>query len=460
VPTRDPKKALTLDAALFRARITAFPERTDEVRIGGVGLEPEFFPIFRDAAGRPDGRVPLKGLDGIGVLETVDGMVAAETVLGTRRGGPIGPWEYPLLGGGRLTFEPGGQVEHSTAVYPSVSSSLEDVDRVVGLLRAGFRTRGAALAAAGMDVWHDVASVPQQLPFGRYVAQAAYYDTRGTWGRVMMRHTASLQINLDLGPEGVWQERWLVANLVSPLITASFACSPSPDALSTRAVAWQELDSTRSGFPAALVDGSSDDPRLHWSAAAMAADVMLFRLGGGRWEPGEAGFGFERWIREGHPDHGWPTVEDLDYHLTTLFLEVRPRGFLELRAGEAVPDCWRAAQVVLLSSLLYDDRARTDVLAALSGHRARLPELWKSAARRGVRDDELRALALTVWEQSLRGAERLGNEYIGACGLDCARRFLDEFTARGRTPADRLRELNEEDPALALAWAAGEDDPR
>ena len=179
MPTHDPKRALTLDAALYRAGMSAFPERSEAPRIGGVGLEPEFFPIFRDAAGRPTGRVPLKGLDGYGVLETVDGMAATAPVLGPRRGGPVGPWEYPLSDGGRLTFEPGAQVEHSTAVYTTVSSSLEDVSRVVELLRAAFRPHGAVLAAAGMDVWHDVASVPQQLPFGRYMAQAAYYDKRG-----------------------------------------------------------------------------------------------------------------------------------------------------------------------------------------------------------------------------------------------------------------------------------------
>jgi glutamate--cysteine ligase len=357
-----------------------------------------------------------------------------------------------------LTFEPGGQVEHSTTVFPTARAALEGSRSVLAQLRRAFAAHEVVLAAAGIDLWHDVGDVPQQLPFGRYTAQAAYYDRRGTAGRIMMRHTASVQVNLDLGPDGVWQERWLAANLISPLITASFACSPGDGWASSRARAWQELDPSRSGFPPALVDGSTDDPRGQWAEAALSADVMLFRGRDGRWDPGTPGFSFGRWIEEGHPLHGWPTRDDLDYHLTTLFFEVRPRGFLELRAGEQLPDCWRAAQVVLVSSALYDDATRRGLVERMAPHHGRLPELWRRAAQHGVADAELHELAVATWHDAVRGAERLPGEWVGAAGLACARRFLDELTGRGLMPADHLRELHADNPARSLAWAASEAD--
>jgi glutamate--cysteine ligase len=454
MPTEDRRQALTAECARERAGELAFPKEPSGDRLGAVGLEPEFFPIYLGVDERPVGRLPLLAVDGSGVLDVVDRLATAAPLIGSRQGGPVGPWEYPIVDGGRLTFEPGAQVEHSTAVYPSIRQALDGVRSVVGLLRTAFADRKAVLAAAGLDIWHEPDTVPQQLPFGRYTAQAAYYDSRGPWGGVMMRHTASLQLNLDLGPEGVWQQRWLLANLISPLISASFACSPSEDAVCTRALAWQQLDPSRSGFPQLLVDGPGTDPRDEWATAAFAADVMLFRLGGGRWEPGSAGFSFERWLQEGHPDWGWPTIDDFDYHLTTLFFDVRPRGFLELRAGEAVPDCWRAAQVVLATALLYDDRAREAALLLLEEQRPRLPELWRRAALQGVRDPELRELACAVWEEALRAAERLPDGYIGDKDAACARDFLDRFTFAGRMPADELQELDAEDPARSLAWAA------
>jgi len=454
MPTDDKRRAVSEDEARSRAGLTAFPETESHPKQDRIGLEPEFFPIYHDADGRPTGRVPLQDPYTPGVLDVIDTLACDQGEISSRRGGPVGPWEYLLSDGGRITFEPGGQVEHSTGVYPNVAVAVEDVQRVLGCLRTAFEPHHTVLASAGMDIWHDVQSVPQQLPFGRYTAQAAYYDRRGPWGRIMMRHTASLQINLDLGGEGRWRERWLASNLISPLITASFACSPGEGGVSTRAKAWQRLDPTRSGFPATLVDGSDDDPRAQWSKAAMAADVMLFRSADGQWHPGEPGFNLKRWIHDGHPEHGWPTVEDHDYHLTTLFFEVRPRGFIELRSGEQMPDCLRAAQVVLVVAAMYDDQARTTILDLLAGRRADLPALWDRAASVGVGDDEIRDLSVNVWDAALDGVERMGRENFGGCGVDCARRFVTEYTMCGRTPADSLRELQTEDPARALAWAS------
>ena len=454
MPTRDPRYGVSRDQAWNRAGLRAFPDPVSGGRAGGVGLEPEYFPILVGPRNEPRGRMPLRSDDGQGVLDVICEIARREPDIGAHGDGTLGPWEYHLGQSGRLTFEPGGQVEHSTAVYAGPSTAVTDVSRVLALLREGFSRHGAVLAAVGLDLWHDVATVAQQLPFGRYQAQAAYYERRGTLGQIMMRHTASLQINLDLGPEGVWQERWLAANLLSPLITASFACSPSATASSARARVWQQMDPTRSGFPERLTAGSGDDPRAEWAAAALAADVMLFRLPGNRWDPGTPGFTFERWLSEGHPEYGWPTVEDLDYHLTTLFFEVRPRGFLELRAGEAVPDRLRAAQVVLITSALYDDRARAKVIEVLGGHRPSLPELWRRGATAGMGDGVLCELAGLVWEEAVRGAERLGDRCVGPDDLDVVRWFLEQYTARCRTPADTLRSLHTENPARSLAWAA------
>jgi glutamate--cysteine ligase len=454
MPTTDPKAAISMDEARHRAGLTAFPDPPRDERLGGVGLEPEFFPIIRDGKGRPQGRLLLTQSDGNGVLEIVDQLAESDDRVGPRNSQSSGPVEYPIKGGGRLTFEPGAQVEHSTAVYPSIATACVDVGEVLGRLRTAFGRHNVALAALGIDVWHDVATVPQQLRAGRYTAQAAYYRQRGRWGAVMMRHTASLQINLDLGPEGVWQERWLVANLASPLMTATFASSPGLGAVCSRARAWQELDPTRSGFPRLLVEGPGNDPRGEWGQAALEADVMIYRVNGDHFEPGCQGCSFEKWISDGHPRWGWPTREDLDYHLTTLFFEVRPRGFLELRAGEALPNRWRAVPVTLMAALLYDDRARTAAVDLLSSRRPELPELWRRAALDGVHDPELRDLACGLWKIGLDGARSLPAGYVDSEDIESVDAFLDHYTSRGRMPTDEVLELLAEDPAKALEWAS------
>jgi glutamate--cysteine ligase len=395
--------------------------------------------------------VPLEGEDGVAAL--IDRLAATEPWVGERTGPEIGPWEYFLDSGGRLTFEPGAQVEHSTAVFDTAAEALDDIQLVSDRLRAEFRARGAVLAAAGIDLWHDLDEVPQQLRAGRYTSMAGYYDALGPWGAVMMRQTASLQVNLDLGPEGVWQERWWLANLMSPLLTAIFACSPDGDMVCSRARAWQGLDPSRTGFPSALAPGTGD-PRATWAEGALAGNVMLIHSPSGEANPVEPGLTFTDWIARGHPLHGWPIQEDVDYHLTTLFFEVRPRGFLELRAGEALPDRWRTALVVLVTAVLYDDRARVRALQQLDGMRDRLPELWGRAAVSGVRDPELGELAGELWRIALEGASRLPDGYLGDGAVSVAREFVQRYTAAGRMPADELAELDAEDPARALSWTS------
>ena len=456
MPTKDRRLALSEDVARQHAGEAAFPQPSGPARELGVGLEPELFPIVVGASGEPKERLALTRPNGVGVVQIIDGLAFAEGEILPRVGRPPHAFFYPLANGGRLTFEPGAQVEHSTAVHPSAAAALADVDNVIALLRRGFDAARVRLAAVGLDAWHSVSEVPQQLRAGRYTAQAAYYRQRGHWGAVMMRHTASLQVNLDLGPEGVWQERWLAANFLSPMLTAVFACSPGEGAVSSRARAWQQLDPTRSGFPPLLTGGAGNDPRAEWVEAALMADVMLIRVGDEHFAPGCPGFRFIDWIDNGHPRHGWPTLEDLRYHLTTLFFEVRARGFLELRAGEAVPAALRPAQVVFASSILYDDRAREEAIALVADQRSDLNGMWRRAACDGVHDDELKTLACRLWEIALAGARRLPTGWISKENMAATRAFVDDYTARDRVPADQFSELLAEDPARALTWAASE----
>jgi len=483
-----------------------------------VGLEVETFPVEVLADGTPHRRVPIARL--VALLDRMAGEIPA---LLPRPGPPaeLDPAPvYRLASGGTVTFEPGGQVEHSTAPHRTAQAALADADGLAAALAAALSDAGIALVSCGFDPWHPPARVPQQLRAPRYPAMAAYLDRRGPHGAAMMRCTAALQVNLDLGAaEDERRERWLVANLVAPLALATFAASPgpAPGVVSRRARAWQRLDPTRTGFPRRLVDGSSADPVEQLADTALRADVAVLRkspdpvdnsrrppagivpleLGMGaqprvdsavdrlvdsvdsvdgapvdnastppskpdrltsggapRWAPGRPGWTFEDWVRDGHPAHGPPTADDLRYHLSTLFLEVRPRGHLELRSVDALPARMRPVPVVLLAGLLEDPAARAQARAVLERWRPRLPELWLRAACAGVADPELCALAAEVWSFALEGARRLPPAYLGAAQGTLAECFLDRLTLRGRCPADELRAALARGPAAALAWAS------
>ncbi len=430
---------------------TCFPIEPTVPSPGRVGLEAETFPVQVLADGTPVGRVPLDHL-----VKLLDLHAGAGGTVG--RSDPAAePPRFPLPGGGSLTFEPGGQLEHSTTIHAGAAGALAELDLVAGDLAAALRRHGVLLAGAGADVWLPNGEVPQQLHAPRYAAMAAYFELRGPYGAAMMRRSCALQVNLDLGDPTAIPERWLVANLVAPLACATFAASPGPDAVSVRALAWQRLDPTRTGFPRRLVDDSSPDPVEQLTDAALAADVLLLRCPSGPWEPGRPGWSFGDWLRDGHPRHGRPSDDDLRYHLSTLFFEVRPRGFMELRAVDALPARLRAVPVVLLVGLLEDARSRTAALELLARHRCALPALARRAAADGLADAALASLAATVWTLALEGARRLaaeaGGGYLDPEHLALAEEFLERLTLRRRCPADDLRAALAAGPAAALAWA-------
>jgi len=436
-----------LDEARERITTATFPRRDQHPAPGQVGLEPEVF-AFRVTEGAVPARLPLAGPGS--VLEIIDEMITAGELVATPEPGDAPAFLLPS--GGRLTFEPAGQIEHSTAVFASGATALDDAESVARVLDDGFAKRGARLASFGLDPWNAVDKVPQQLEAARYRSMAAYFAARGPHGAVMMRNTCSLQVNLDLGPAGVDADRWLLANLLSPIATASFACSPLDGAVCRRAQAWQGLDPTRTGFPERLLAEGRGDPGEQYADFALDADLMLFLRGPEGAVAGQPGFSLRTWIRDGHPEHGRATRADVDYHMSTLFPEVRLRGFYELRSVDGVPAFWRPAVVAFWSGLLYDDEVRGAALELLEPARAELPDLWLRSAREGLADAQLSGAARRVWALALEGAGRLPDDFLTDDHLARAAEFRERYVETGQSPSVELAEFLAEDVDQALEW--------
>ncbi|MFQ5554509.1 MAG: glutamate-cysteine ligase family protein [Acidimicrobiia bacterium] len=356
-------------------------------------------------------------------------------------------------GGGALTFEPGGQIEHSSAPHPIVCDAIREALAVRDDVAAAYAERGIRLVFTGTDHWHDVDSVPQQLTAPRYRAMARYFGKRGPWGGVMMRHTSSLQVNLEAGTGAVARERWSLANLVSPLLTATFSTSPVGGDHCRRALAWRRLDPTRTGFPAGVLRGEGN-PSDQITQFALDADVLVVMRDEGT-VTGTPGWSFRRWLAEPHPDAGPPSAADLEYHLTTLFPEVRLRsGLLEFRACDSLPPRWQPVPIVLLAGLLYDEAARQEALDLLEPYGEITAMLWAAAAVRGLRDRTVASLTDRIWDLALEGSRRLGPVFIGP-KQEIAEEFVAAYPGQRRAPGDDLRKLLADDPRTALEWAAG-----
>ena len=267
--------------------------------------------------------------------------------------------------GSSVTFEPGGQVELSTPPAASLVDAVAAMRTDVAVLRA--RLRAAGYGAAGLG--SDLARAPRRInPHTRYLAMEQHFDALGFAGSgmEMMTATAALQVNLDAGPASGWQERLGLVRTMVPMLVAASSTSPW---LGGRTSGWHSM---RQGTWQGIDHGRSDpvplgDPVSAWATYALEAPVMLVRDGEAL-APVTERIPFAQWLRgaaSGRPPFARPpTTADLDYHLTTLFPPVRPRGYLELRCLDALPDRWWPA-LAAITVTLVDDPVAADAAADL-----------------------------------------------------------------------------------------------
>ena len=328
-----------------------------------------------------------------------------------------------LPGGSAITVEPGGAVELSGPPMddPVAAIAAMTADRAV--LRSAFAQAGLGLVLLGADPLRPAKRVN---PGDRYRAMERFFiaSQTGDAGAAMMTSTASVQVNLDAGPQEGWAARVRLAHALGPTMIAIAANSPLLGGhfsgwQSTRQRVWSQLDSARCG-PILGVNG--DDPASDWARYALKAPVMLVHNPGATpvtdWVP------FADWA-DGRVLLGGrrPTHADLDYHLTTLFPPVRPRRWLEIRYLDSLPDAVWPAVVFTLVTLL-DDPVAADIAAEAT---EAVATAWDRAAQIGLGDRRLHEAATRCVQTA---AERAPAE------LEESMQQLMRSVDKGRCPAD------------------------
>ncbi|NUP16261.1 MAG: ergothioneine biosynthesis glutamate--cysteine ligase EgtA [Streptomyces sp.] len=340
-----------------------------------------------------------------------------------------------------LTIEPGGQLELSSPPAASLMECIGTVSADLDAARAVLREHGLGLVGLGNDPWHSPRRFLRQP---RYDAMEACLDRAGPAGRAMMCTSASVQVCLDAGYEEPGPlghgRRWWLAHQLGAVLVAAFANSPLAGSeptgwLSTRQLLWMEIGPGRAGAPPL-----NGDPRASWARHVLDAPVMCVRQDGGPWDVPD-GLTFRDWTTSGAPRP--PTHEDLDYHLTTLFPPVRPRGHLELRMIDAQPgeDGWIVPLAV--TTALFDDPEAAETayraVKPLAERGLSLPAphnaLWIDAARSGLSDPELHEVAVECFAAALDALPRLG---ATTEVTDAVAAFRDRYVSKGRCPADDL----------------------
>ena len=325
------------------------------------------------------------------------------------------PPSWTLADGAHISFEPGGQIEISSAPHATASGAVWATQSLVAVIREAMQPAGIELITSGVDPRNGIEAVPLQLHRDRYARMTRFFDAIGPSGVRMMRQTAAVQINVERGRSPA--ARWGLLNSLAPYIVALFANSRQyagkrTEYASYRAHLWRTLDPSRTGLP-----WESTDPAGRYLAFALDAKAMRSSDGTRPW------LTFRDWMRaEAVSDDDW------QFHLSTLFPEVRPKEFFEIRSADAIDSDRLAAPVVFVTGIVYDDESASSASQLMASPSE---ELLERAGRLGLADPEIHRVVSSLAELALSGAKRLGREYIEESDIAIAREYF------GRTLGQR-----------------------
>lgn len=351
--------------------------------------------------------------------------------------------------GANISLEPGGQLELSGAPVETihetcdeVNTHLREVREVADDIGAGFIGLGAA------PEWtHEQMDL---MPKGRYRLMNDYMGRVGTMGRVMMRRTCTVQVNLDFGSEADMIKKMRVAIALQPVATALFANSPffegKPNGYkSLRSKVWRELDASRTGTLPFIFDDDFGFER--WVEYAL--DVpMYFVYRDGKYI-NALGQSFRDFLKGKLPalPGETPTLSDWADHLTTAFPEARMKKYIEMRGADGGP--WRrlCALPAFWVGLTYDQDALDGAWDLVKDWTPAQHDALRVAASvdglqakvTGINMHDIAREVVALSEQGLKARARPG---AGGMVPDETHflNALKESVETGKVPADELLE--------------------
>jgi glutamate--cysteine ligase len=320
--------------------------------------------------------------------------------------------------GASITLEPGAQLELSGEQCATIHCTHEELATHVREVVTVGNELGIAFLGLGMQPVSRVDEI-EWVPKQRYRIMGPYMTRVGTLGQRMMKQTATVQANIDYADERDAMAKMRVGMGIAPLLNAMFANSSVGEGdlngyMSFRGHIWTDTDRARCGLlPFVFRPDASFADYVEW-----ALDVPLyFVLRHGKYLTSVTGTPFRRFLAEG-ADGERATLDDWNLHLTTLFPEVRLKGYIELRSADSQPPERMLALPALVKGVFYTEDcllAAWDLVKRWSWEER--VSLWQGVHReallarhRGIRVLELARELYAIAEEGLRRQGALDRE--------------------------------------------------
>jgi len=331
-----------------------------------------------------------------------------------------------------ITLEPGSQVEYSIEPQESVTLLKERIEKIDSDMSFLLYKYGIKLFNYGVSPISTHKNI-KLMPKKRYKHMADYL-----WGilsDVMMRETAGIQVGIDFSSEEDAMEKFLMANLVSPFMTAAFSNSPIRGGVDTgyksfRALAWLNTDNERCGFATKLVENITFNDYID----SMLDTPMIFFKRGNDLIYLDGKITFNQFLKHGYDGYE-ATADDYKLHANMCFPDIRMRKFIEIRNHDCVGDGLEYAIPAIYKGLLYNKDSMNSVkelLKGLSGtdiceFRYNVPRFALQTKIKNVLAKDIALEILKIAYNALDKKNDEDSEYILP---------MVELTKKGLTPGD------------------------
>lgn len=306
----------------------------------------------------------------------------------------------------RITLEPGGQIELSGGPAYCLRENARELDEHLREVREVSAPHDILWLGLGCQPFSPTSAI-DWVPKRRYAIMRRILRNEGERTYSMMKRTASIQASFDFTSEADAADKFRLATLLSPFLTAIFANSPFSEGrvspyLSYRTHIWRGTDPHRSGVltHALRRDFTIDD------YVRYALDVpMFFVQRASRLIP-VRGLSFRRFLQEGY--RGLTAgQEDWRLHLSTIFTDARLKTYVEIRSIDCLPPDLSLSAPTLLKGLFYCPSSLRAALRLLEGIKAEdFRALYDLVPRTGLETPVGRHRAQDYAEDLLRYSER------------------------------------------------------
>jgi glutamate--cysteine ligase len=281
--------------------------------------------------------------------------------------------------GGNISVEPGGQIEYSSAPFERISDLVENVTKGLKILEEASAGELVFLSHGTNPIAAE--NHPLVLPKERYQIMTRYFESSPhIRGVDMMRHSATVQANLDIFGDENWQDAVNLILVLVPLTSGLFANSryfkgKKSKFYSERQEIWNQMDPTRSGIPTDMP--FADNAECAYAAWAKKANVFYIEGLSAKDQPLYNELTFGNWFHNGYKGTR-PNISNWETHLGTLFPHLRLRDFLEIRHIDAQPFEHTLAPIAFFLALAKCKKVRQDVWSLLKEYQVDFKEVFTS----------------------------------------------------------------------------------